>query len=78
MTVLDLATEVKRKVSWRQPRPELGCRAKGKKKKVVSNTENIVSFPAGKTTTLSRKGDVNLSMNSSLSTTPFFIALIIM
>jgi hypothetical protein len=23
---------VKRKVSWRLPRPELGCRAKGKKK----------------------------------------------
>jgi hypothetical protein len=31
-TVLDLLTEVKRKVSWRRPRPELGCRAKGKKK----------------------------------------------
>jgi hypothetical protein len=30
-TVLDLVTEVKRKVSWRRPRPELGCRAKGKK-----------------------------------------------
>jgi hypothetical protein len=30
-TVIDLVTEVKRKVSWRRPRPELGCRAKGKK-----------------------------------------------
>jgi hypothetical protein len=30
-TVLDLVTEVKRKVSWRRPRAELGCRAKGKK-----------------------------------------------
>jgi hypothetical protein len=29
-TVLDLITEVKRKVSWRRPRSELGCRAKGK------------------------------------------------
>jgi hypothetical protein len=28
-TVLDLVTEVKRKVSWRRPRPEMGCRAKG-------------------------------------------------
>jgi hypothetical protein len=28
-TVLDLVTEVKWKVSWRLPRPELGCRAKG-------------------------------------------------
>jgi hypothetical protein len=27
-SVLDLVTEVKRKVSWRRPRPELGCRAK--------------------------------------------------
>jgi hypothetical protein len=32
-TVLDLVTEVKRKVSWRRPRPKLGCRASGKKKK---------------------------------------------
>jgi hypothetical protein len=32
-TVLDLVTEVKRTVLWRQPRPELGCRAKGKKLK---------------------------------------------
>jgi hypothetical protein len=31
-TVLDLVTEVKRKVSWRRPRTELGCRARGKKK----------------------------------------------
>jgi hypothetical protein len=31
-TVLDLVIEVKRKVSWRRPRPELGCRAKGAKK----------------------------------------------
>jgi hypothetical protein len=30
-TVLDLITEVKREVSWRRPRPELGCRAKGEK-----------------------------------------------
>jgi hypothetical protein len=30
-TVLDVVTEVKQKVSWRRPRPELGCRAKGKK-----------------------------------------------
>jgi hypothetical protein len=30
-TVLDLITEVKRKVSWKRPRPELGCRAKGRK-----------------------------------------------
>jgi hypothetical protein len=30
-TVLELVTEVKRKDSWRRPRPELGCRAKGKK-----------------------------------------------
>jgi hypothetical protein len=30
-TVQDLVTEVKRKVSWRRPRPELGCRAKRKK-----------------------------------------------
>jgi hypothetical protein len=29
--VLDLVTEVKRKVSCRRPRPELGCRAKGKR-----------------------------------------------
>jgi hypothetical protein len=29
-TDLDLVTEVKRKVSWRRPGPELGCRAKGK------------------------------------------------
>jgi hypothetical protein len=29
-TFLDLVTEVKRKVSWRRPRPKLGCRAKGK------------------------------------------------
>jgi hypothetical protein len=29
-TVLDLATEMKGKVSWRRPRPELGSRAKGK------------------------------------------------
>jgi hypothetical protein len=28
-TALDLVTEVKRKVSWRRPRPELGCAAKG-------------------------------------------------
>jgi hypothetical protein len=32
-TVLQLVTEVKRKVSWRLPRPELGCRAKDKNKK---------------------------------------------
>jgi hypothetical protein len=25
-----VVTEVKQKVSWRWPRPELGCRAKGK------------------------------------------------
>jgi hypothetical protein len=31
-TVLDLVTEVKRKVSWRRPRPKLGCRATGKKR----------------------------------------------
>jgi hypothetical protein len=31
LTVLDLVTEVKLKVSWRRPRPELGCRVKGKK-----------------------------------------------
>jgi hypothetical protein len=30
-TVLDLVTGVKRKVSWRRPRSELGYRAKGKK-----------------------------------------------
>jgi hypothetical protein len=30
-TVLDLVTEMKRKVSWRWPRAEFGCRAKGKK-----------------------------------------------
>jgi hypothetical protein len=30
-TVLDLVNEVKWKVSWRRPRPELGSRAKGKK-----------------------------------------------
>jgi hypothetical protein len=30
LTVLDLVTEVKRKVSWKRPRPELGCRAKEK------------------------------------------------
>jgi hypothetical protein len=36
LTVLDLVTEVKRKVSWRRPRPKLGCRAKGKE---------IVSYP---------------------------------
>jgi hypothetical protein len=29
--VLDVVTEVKQKVSWRRPRPELGCRAKGAK-----------------------------------------------
>jgi hypothetical protein len=29
--VLDLITEVKREVSWRRQRPELGCRAKGEK-----------------------------------------------
>jgi hypothetical protein len=29
--VLDLVTEVKRKVSWRRPRPEWGCRATGGK-----------------------------------------------
>jgi hypothetical protein len=33
-TVLDLVTVVKRKVSWRRPRPELGCRAKGKEMSV--------------------------------------------
>jgi hypothetical protein len=32
LTLLNLVTEVKPKVSWRRPRPELGCRAKGKKK----------------------------------------------
>jgi hypothetical protein len=32
-TLLDLVTDVTRKVSWKRPRPELGCRAKGKKKK---------------------------------------------
>jgi hypothetical protein len=31
-TVLDLVTEVKRTVSWSWPRPELGCRARGKKR----------------------------------------------
>jgi hypothetical protein len=30
-TVMDLVTELKRKVWWRRPRPELGFRAKGKK-----------------------------------------------
>jgi hypothetical protein len=34
-TVLDLVTEVKWKVSWRWPRPELGCKAKGKRKGAV-------------------------------------------
>jgi hypothetical protein len=40
-TVLDLVTEVKRKVSWRRPRPELGCRVKGEKTEV-----NTVTFCA--------------------------------
>jgi hypothetical protein len=31
-TVLDLVTEAKQKISWRRPRPELGCRAKRKRK----------------------------------------------
>jgi hypothetical protein len=35
-TVLYLVTEVKRKVLWRRPRPELGCRAKGKKSGISS------------------------------------------
>jgi hypothetical protein len=30
-TVLDLVTEVKRKVSWRRPKPKLGCTPKRKK-----------------------------------------------
>jgi hypothetical protein len=30
---------VKWKVSWRQPRPELGCRAKGKK------SESVIEVP---------------------------------
>jgi hypothetical protein len=34
-TVLDLVTEVKRKVSWRRSTHKLGCRAKGKKNKLV-------------------------------------------
>jgi hypothetical protein len=30
--LLDLVTEMKRKVPWRRPRPKMGCRATGKKK----------------------------------------------
>jgi hypothetical protein len=37
-TVLDLVTEVKRKDSWRRPRPKLGCRAKEREReRVVQN-----------------------------------------
>jgi hypothetical protein len=32
---------MKRKVSWRGPRPELGCRARGKKKTPVLTKANI-------------------------------------
>jgi hypothetical protein len=32
LTVLDLVNEIKRKVSWRRPRPKIGGRAKKKKK----------------------------------------------
>jgi hypothetical protein len=39
-TLLDLVTEVNRKVSWRRPRPELGCRAKGKNIILKYNDEN--------------------------------------
>jgi hypothetical protein len=35
-TILDLVNEVKRKVSWRRPRPELGCRAKRKRKELFT------------------------------------------
>jgi hypothetical protein len=44
LTVLDLVTEVKRKVPWRWPRPELGCRAKGKKKPFQYKIECIFSL----------------------------------
>jgi hypothetical protein len=41
-TVLDLVTEVKRKFSWRRPRPELGCRAKGGKMDVIITQQRFV------------------------------------
>jgi hypothetical protein len=57
-TVLDLVTEVKRKVSWRRPRSELGCRARGggedehnfrsihfEKDKIYSLCGKDISFP---------------------------------
>jgi hypothetical protein len=36
---------VKRKVSWRRPRPELGCREKGKKKnETVNPNRKLLEF----------------------------------
>jgi hypothetical protein len=43
-TVLDLVTEMKRKVSWRRPRLELGCRAKKKKIKYVMSRTDVLTF----------------------------------
>jgi hypothetical protein len=44
--VLDLVTEVKRKVSWRRPRPELDCRTKGKKNlETLIVTQLLKKFP---------------------------------
>jgi hypothetical protein len=35
---------VKRKVSWRQPRPELGCRDKGKKNSGSKEREEKITL----------------------------------
>lgn len=45
-TVLDLVSEVERKVSWGQQRPELGCRSKGEKKTVQTSAllSTLVNF----------------------------------
>jgi hypothetical protein len=43
-TVLDLVTEVKRKVSWRRPRPELDCKPEEKK---MAPTDICLPMEAG-------------------------------